>query len=100
MEESQGLSIIYSTQKLVHDFSHLHVLAIKEIELKKTQKMVSGHCIGCPSHRMLVNYVTLHLHETFNSMALCMKGLFEVLFFNKFPNQSHHNLENFHHQME
>jgi hypothetical protein len=42
MDESQGLSIIYSTQMLVHDFSHLHVLAIKEIELKKTQKMVLG----------------------------------------------------------
>ncbi len=98
MEKSQCLSIIYSTQKLVHVFSHLHVLASKEIELKKTQKMVIGHCIGCLSHRMLVKYVTLHLHETFISRALCRKSLFEVLFLNKFQNQSHHNLENFHHQ--
>jgi hypothetical protein len=100
MEESQGLSIIYSTQKIVHDFSHLHVLAIKEIELKKAQKMVIGHCTGCPSHKTLVNYVKFPLHETFISMALFMKSLFEVLLFNKFQNQSHHNLESFHHQME
>lgn len=100
MENSQCLSIIYSTQKLVHVFSHLHVLASKEIELKKTQKKVIGHCFGCPFHRMLVNYVMLYLHETFISLALSMKSLFEVLFLNKFQNQSHHNLENFHHQME
>lgn len=46
MEESQSSSIIYSTHKLVHDFSHLHVLAIKEIELKKPKKWWLGIALG------------------------------------------------------
>jgi len=77
----QGVSPMDQTLELNVVFPQPWVFKMQGLAIKRTHVKVLGHALGRqPSHKILLNFMKLHLHESFVSMKLLTQKNFEVFF--------------------